>query len=66
MRMKICSKKDIRVVTGILAASVILGGCASAAPQETAGKPGKDDTQVKTEIDLKKIAGTEFERKAGR
>ncbi len=59
--MKICSKKDIRVVTGILAASVILGGCASAAPQETTAKPGRDDTQVKTEIDLKKIAGTEFD-----
>ena len=57
--MKVCSKKDIKVLTGVMAASLLLGGCtATAKPAE----PGlKNDPDIKTEINLKEIADTDFD-----
>ena len=59
--MKICSKKDIKVLTGIMAASMLLGGC-QAASTKPAGKPIKNDPTVKTEINLKKVSETEYDK----
>ena len=58
--MKTCSGKDIRLITGILAASMLLGGC------NTAGKPEGDrlinDPAAKTGIDLEKIDSAEYDK----
>ena len=55
--MEICSKKDIKVITGIMAASMLLGGCAANT------KPGiKNDPKAKTEINLSKVPDTEYDR----
>ena len=51
--MKICSKKDIKVVTGVMAASLLFSGCAITKQKD---KPLKNDPSIKTEIDLNKIS----------
>ena len=56
--MKICSKKDIKLITGVLAASLLLGGCSIGKPKE---KPLEDDPKVKTEINLSKISDTKYD-----
>ena len=57
--MKICSKKDIKVLTGIMAASLLLGGCTATKPTE----PGmKDDPDIKTEINLKDIEDADYDK----
>lgn len=59
--MKICSKKDIKVITGIMAASMLLGGCTKTAEEK---KPQiKADVKVKTEIELNKVADTDYDQK---
>lgn len=62
--MKICSKKDIKVMTGIMAASLLLGGCTSNVKKEEKKKVElKGDPNVRTEIDLKKVSDTEYDQK---
>ena len=56
--MKICSKKDIKFITGVLAASLLLGGCSIGKAKE---KPLENDPKVKTEINLSKISDTEYD-----
>ena len=57
--MKVCSKKDIKILTGVMAASLLLGGCtATAKPAEP---EIKNDPDIKTEINLKEIADTDFD-----
>ena len=58
--MKICSRKDIKIITGIMAASFLLGGC-TANTKNTKPKI-KDDPKVKTEINLAKVSDTEYDK----
>ena len=61
--MIICSKKDLKIMTGVMAASLLLGGCSSpAAPASTTSKTINDDPSVKAEINLKDVgdAGEDF------
>ena len=61
--MKICSKKDLKVLTGIMAASMLLGGCQAATDPTTkpGSKPIKNDPTIKTEINLKKVSDAEYD-----
>lgn len=62
--MKICSQKDIKVITGIMAASLLLGGCTVNTESPKRTKPQhKDDPKVKTEINLAKVSDTEYDKK---
>lgn len=57
--MRICSKKDIRIITGIMAASLIFSGCSVNLKKD---KPLKENPNVKTEINLDKVAETQYDR----
>lgn len=57
--MKICSKKDIRIITGVMAASLIFSGCSVNLKKD---KPLKENPNVKTEINLDKVAETQYDR----
>jgi len=56
--MKICSRKDIRFITGILAATMLLGGCARNNPSV---KPLRNDPSIKAGIDLKEVKNTGYD-----
>ena len=57
--MRICSKKDIRIITGVMAASLIFSGCSVNLKKD---KPLKENPNVKTEINLDKVAETQYDR----
>ena len=57
--MRICSKKDIRIITGVMAASLIFSGCSVSLKKD---KPLKENPNVKTEINLDKVAETQYDR----
>ena len=57
--MKICSTKDLRVMTGIMAASVLLGGCTVNTNTNTIVL--KNDPNLKTEINLNEVTTTEYD-----
>ena len=57
--MRICSKKDIRIITGVMAASLIFSGCSVSLKKD---KPLKDNPKIKTEINLDKVAETQYDR----
>ena len=59
--MKICSTKDIKAITGIMAASLLLGGCTSVKPKTTTVEL-KADPQIKAAINFKEVAGTEYDK----
>ena len=51
--MKICSKKDIKIITGIMAASMLLGGCTKTAEEK---KPQiKADVKAKQRSNLTRL-----------
>ena len=54
-KMKICTKKDIKFLTGVMAGALLLGGCTGKTPS---GKPLTDDPSIKAEIDLSKVKKT--------
>ncbi|MBR4403726.1 MAG: serpin family protein [Clostridiales bacterium] len=56
--MKICSKKDIKALTGIMAASLLFSGCTVTKQKD---KPLEFDPNIKTEINLNKISDTEYD-----
>lgn len=58
--MKICSAKDIKMVSGALAAAMLLGGCAGKIPS---GKPLQNDPAFKAGIDLDKVKKSEYDVK---
>ena len=63
--MKICSSKDIKVITAIMAATMLLGGCQAAsvpAKKKNSSKPVKNDPTVKTELNLNKVSETEYDK----
>ena len=61
--MKFCSKKDIKVMTGIMAATLLLGGCSS---NNTAPAPSghslAGDPQIKAEIAFDEIGKTGYDQ----
>ena len=57
--MKICTNKDIKIITAVMASSMLLGGCASRQVTVTS-IPLRDDPEIKTEINLKNVSGTEY------
>ena len=57
--MRICSKKDIRIITGVMAASLIFSSCSVNLKKD---KPLKENPNVKTEINLDKVAETQYDR----
>lgn len=57
--MRICSKKDIRIITGVMVASLIFSGCSVSLKKD---KPLKENPNVKTEINLDKVAETQYDR----
>ncbi len=57
--MKFYSRRDIKAVTGILAASILLGGCVTTTP---GSQELKSDPKAKTEIDLSKVSTTEYDK----
>ena len=59
--MKICDKKDLRVITGIMAAALLLGGCTSTATP-SAVHTLKDDPDAKTDFNLKDVESTVYDQ----
>ena len=57
--MRICTKKDIRIITGVMAASLIFSGCSVNLKKD---KPLKENPNVTTEINLDKVAETQYDR----
>ena len=56
--MNICSKNDIKALAGIMAASVLLGGCSITAPVSGTQAPGNslmNDPSIKAEINFKDV-----------
>ena len=58
--MKICSKKDLKVMAGILAAVSLLGGCNADIREENTGKILKNQTKARTEIELSEVSNTGY------
>ena len=58
--MNICSRKDIKVITGIMAASMLMSGCIAA--KKPASEPLKNDPAVKAEINLGEVGETAFDK----
>ena len=58
--MEICSKKDIKFITGVMAASVLLGGCT--ANINTNSNVLKEDPNAKTSINLNEVTTTDFDQ----
>ncbi len=59
--MKVCSTKDIKAITGIMAASLLLGGC-TATKTKTTTVELKADPQIKAAINFKEVANTEYDK----
>lgn len=58
--MKICSKKDVKVIAGTMAAALLLGGCSTVIKKDRPAKL-KSDPNAKTEIDLRKVPDTFYD-----
>ena len=56
--MEICSKKDIKFITGVMAASLLLGGCNANINTNTL----KEDPNAKTSFNLNEVTTTEFDQ----
>lgn len=59
--MKICSTKDIKVITAGMAAVLLLGGCSKTTSKKKNETPVKNDPQLKTEIDLNEVKNTSYD-----
>ena len=60
--MKICSKKDLKAMTGILAATMLLGGCSITGNVNRSTNVVKGDPDLKTEINLNEVSETKFDK----
>ena len=58
--MKICSNKDIRIITAVMASAMLLGGCGQNTKPAT-GVSLRNDPEIKTEINLKDVQGTKYD-----
>ena len=59
--MRICSMKDIKAITGIMAASMLFAGCSSALKPSQTETPVKNDPQAKTAINLNEVSVTGYD-----
>ena len=62
--MKICYRKDIKFITGVMAAAMTLGGCSSftrSGDGRTSRHELKEDADIKTEIDLSDVRNTDYD-----
>lgn len=62
--MKICSSKDIKIITGAMAAAMLLGGCSQTTVTSNTAAPHNDsnDTEIKTEFNLKDVRTTPYDQ----
>ena len=63
--MKICSEKDVKAITGIMAAAFLLGGCNSAVATQSQS-PAVDsnlvnDPSIKAEINFHEVEGASYD-----
>ena len=58
--MKICSAKDIKAAAAIMAASILLGGCANAS---ITGQSLVNDPAIVAEINLNEVRNTDYDQK---
>ena len=59
--MQICSKKDLKIMTGVIAASLLLGGCSSVKPAKTS-EPLTNDPSIKAEINFRDVEKTDYDQ----
>jgi len=59
--MQICSKKDLKIMTGVMAASLLLGGCSSVAPSKET-EPITNDPSIKAEINFRDVEKTDYDQ----
>ena len=57
-KMKTFTNKYIKVISGVMTAVLLLGGCAGKTPS---GKPLTDDPSIKAEIDLGEVKKAEYD-----
>ncbi len=57
--MQICSKKGFKLMTGVMAASLLLGGCTSVEPSKTP-ESLTNDPSVKAEINFRDVEGADY------
>ena len=57
-KMKTFTNKYIKVISGVMTAVLLLGGCAGKTPS---GKPLTDDLSIKAEIDLGEVKKAEYD-----
>ena len=58
--MEICSKKDIKFITGVMAASILLGGCT--AKGNNHNHELKEDPNAKTSFNLNEVKVTDYDK----
>ena len=59
--MQFCSDKDIKIMTGVLAASLLLGGCSAVKPSNSA-EPLTNDPSIKAEINFRDVSKTDYDQ----
>ena len=59
--MQVCSKKDLKIMTGVMAASLLLGGCSSVAPSKET-EPITNDPSIKAEINFRDVEKTDYDQ----
>ena len=60
--MKICNKKDLKIMTGIMAATLLLGGCTSNTTAKPSGNQLTDDPKIKAEIAFEEVGKTQYDQ----
>ena len=60
--MKICSGKDLKITTGIMAASLLLGGCTAVTPGTKTSEPLVNDPAIKAEINFREVGNTDYDK----
>ena len=59
--MEKCSKRDLKMAAGIMAASFLLGGCSAAAAPANTQKTLNDDPSIKAEINFREVGATDYD-----
>ena len=59
--MKICSSKDIKIITALMASAMLLGGCNAGNVSPVTSMPLRNDPEIKTEINLRDVQGTKYD-----
>ena len=60
--MKICNKIDLKIMTGIMAATLLLGGCTSNTTAKPSGNQLTDDPKIKAEIAFEEVGKTQYDQ----